>query len=155
MHLIKENVDIVLDQRLPRHRYAVEKINDETNLLNSSRLSAQIEKIPPRDSFHASKRGDWASCFFSLADWLRFPHNCASRLSTKFISVCNLLHYGVAALFGPESGTTSRLVDNLEQQMIIDDWGSRKNIVDPWEEEISAVECLHKPAIKLNLLLPL
>ena len=33
--------------------------------------------------------------------------------------------------------------------------GPEKNIVDPWEEEISAVECLHKPAIKLNLLLPL
>ena len=32
---------------------------------------------------------------------------------------------------------------------------TEKNIVDPWEEEISAVECLHKPAIKLNLLLPL
>ena len=39
-------------------RYAVEKINDQTDLLNSSRLSAQIEKIPPQDSFHASKRGE-------------------------------------------------------------------------------------------------
>ena len=42
-------------------RYAVEKINDQTDLLNSSRLSAQIEKIPPQDSFHASKRGEWTS----------------------------------------------------------------------------------------------
>ena len=39
-----------------------------------SRLSAQIEKIPPQDSFHASKQ------------------------------VCHLLRSGVAALFGPESG---------------------------------------------------
>ena len=42
-------------------RYAVEKINDQTDLLNSSRLSAQIEKIPPQDSFHASKRGEWTA----------------------------------------------------------------------------------------------
>ena len=42
-------------------RYAVEKINDQTDLLNSSRLSAQIEKIPPQDSFHASKRGECTS----------------------------------------------------------------------------------------------
>ena len=39
-------------------RYAVEKINHNRELLNNSRLSAQIEKIPPRDSFHASKRGE-------------------------------------------------------------------------------------------------
>ena len=38
-------------------RYAVEKINHNQELLKNSRLSAQIEKIPPRDSFHASKRG--------------------------------------------------------------------------------------------------
>ena len=38
-------------------RYAVERINNNKNLLNNSRLSAQIEKIPPRDSFRASKRG--------------------------------------------------------------------------------------------------
>ena len=39
-------------------RYAVEKINHNQELLKNSRLSAQIEKIPPRDSFHASKRGE-------------------------------------------------------------------------------------------------
>lgn len=43
-----------------------------------SRLSAQIEKIPPQDSFHASKQ------------------------------VCHLLRSGVAALFGPESGEKRR-----------------------------------------------
>ena len=43
-----------------------------------SRLSAQIEKIPPQDSFHASKQ------------------------------VCHLLRSGVAALFGPESGEKLR-----------------------------------------------
>ena len=43
-----------------------------------SRLSAQIEKIPPQDSFHASKQ------------------------------VCHLLRSGVAALFGPESGEKKR-----------------------------------------------
>ena len=48
-----------------------------------SRLSAQIEKIPPQDSFHASKQ------------------------------VCHLLRSGVAGLFGPESGTTSTHIQVL------------------------------------------
>ena len=38
-------------------RYAVERINHNKEILPRSRLSAQIEKIPPQDSFHASKRG--------------------------------------------------------------------------------------------------
>jgi hypothetical protein len=39
-------------------RYAVERVNANRNILAKSLLSAQIEKIPPQDSFHASKRGD-------------------------------------------------------------------------------------------------
>ena len=35
------------------------RINQQGKILNSSRLSAQIEKIPPEDSFHASKRGEY------------------------------------------------------------------------------------------------
>ena len=38
-------------------RYAVERINDNKVLLNTTILSAQIEKIPPRNSFHTYKRG--------------------------------------------------------------------------------------------------
>jgi len=38
-------------------RYAVERVNANRNVLPNSLLSAQIEKIPPQDSFHASKRG--------------------------------------------------------------------------------------------------
>ena len=38
-------------------RYAVERINSNRKILPKSLLSAQIEKIPPQDSFHASKRG--------------------------------------------------------------------------------------------------
>jgi hypothetical protein len=38
-------------------RYAVERINNNKTLLNKTILSAQIEKIPPRDSFHTHKRG--------------------------------------------------------------------------------------------------
>ena len=41
-----------------KSRYAVDRINQQGKILNSSRLSAQIEKIPPEDSFHASKRGE-------------------------------------------------------------------------------------------------
>ncbi len=39
-------------------RYAVERVNSNRNILPNSLLSAQIEKIPPQDSFHASKRGE-------------------------------------------------------------------------------------------------
>ena len=38
-------------------RYAVQRINTNKMLLNKTLLSAQIEKIPPRDSFHTHKRG--------------------------------------------------------------------------------------------------
>lgn len=38
-------------------RYAVEKINNDRTILPRSKLSAQIEKMPPQDSFHASKKG--------------------------------------------------------------------------------------------------
>lgn len=39
-------------------RYAVEKINGDRSILPRSKLNAQIEKIPPQDSFHASKKGE-------------------------------------------------------------------------------------------------
>lgn len=38
-------------------RYAIEKINSDRTILPRSKLQAQIEKIPPQDSFHASKKG--------------------------------------------------------------------------------------------------
>lgn len=38
-------------------RYAVEKINADRAILPRSKLSAQIEKMSPQDSFHASKKG--------------------------------------------------------------------------------------------------
>lgn len=38
-------------------KYAVDRINADRAVLPRSRLSAQIEKISPQDSFHASKRG--------------------------------------------------------------------------------------------------
>ncbi len=39
-------------------RYAVERVNANRKVLPKSLLSAQLEKIPPQDSFHASKRGE-------------------------------------------------------------------------------------------------
>lgn len=45
------------DQELA-FRYAVEKINLDKTILPRSKLSAQIERISPHDSFHASKRGN-------------------------------------------------------------------------------------------------
>ena len=42
-------------------RYAVERVNANRKVLPNSLLSAQLEKIPPQDSFHASKRGEYSS----------------------------------------------------------------------------------------------
>lgn len=38
-------------------RYAIERINSDRTLLPRARLSGQIEKISPQDSFRASKSG--------------------------------------------------------------------------------------------------
>ena len=45
-------------------RYAVERVNANRKILSQSLLSAIIEKIPPQDSFHASKRGK--KCYINL-----------------------------------------------------------------------------------------
>ncbi len=44
-------------------RYAVERVNANRKVLPKSLLSAQLEKIPPQDSFHASKRGKFVHSF--------------------------------------------------------------------------------------------
>ena len=46
-------------------RYAVERVNANRKILTKSLLSAQLEKIPPQDSFHASKRGTVHSGFYA------------------------------------------------------------------------------------------
>ena len=46
-------------------RYAVERVNANRKILSQSLLSAIIEKIPPQDSFHASKRGKMTLIFLS------------------------------------------------------------------------------------------
>ena len=38
-------------------RYAVDKVNLDREVLPRTRLMAQIERIPPQDSFYASKQG--------------------------------------------------------------------------------------------------
>ncbi|XP_024216292.1 glutamate receptor ionotropic, kainate 2 isoform X2 [Halyomorpha halys] len=70
-------------------KYAVERINEDRMMLPRSRLSAQIEKISPLDSFHASKR------------------------------VCHLLRSGVAAIFGPQSPQTASHVQSICDTMEI------------------------------------
>lgn len=64
-------------------RYAVDKINSDRTILPRSKLLAQIERISPQDSFHASKR------------------------------VCHLLRTGVAAIFGPQSSHTASHVQSI------------------------------------------
>ncbi|KAK7085547.1 hypothetical protein SK128_021963, partial [Halocaridina rubra] len=64
-------------------RYAVDRVNHEKILGSRTRLRTIIEKIPPFDSFLASKR------------------------------VCNLVRSGVAAIFGPQSGQTSSHVQSI------------------------------------------
>ncbi|XP_046669488.1 glutamate receptor ionotropic, kainate 2 isoform X2 [Homalodisca vitripennis] len=77
------------DKQEVAFRYAVERINADSTVLPRSRLSAQVEKISPQDSFHASKR------------------------------VCHLLRSGVAAIFGPQSGQTASHVQSICDTMEI------------------------------------
>ncbi|XP_068908894.1 glutamate receptor ionotropic, kainate 2 isoform X4 [Tenebrio molitor] len=70
-------------------RYAVEKINSDRMILPRSKLNAQIEKMSPQDSFHASKK------------------------------VCHLLRSGVAAIFGPQSAHTASHVQSICDTMEI------------------------------------
>ena len=37
-------------------RYAVDRVNGNEEILPQTRLTAQIERIPPHDSFYASKQ---------------------------------------------------------------------------------------------------
>lgn len=64
-------------------KYAVEKINADNKILPRSKLHAEIERILPQDSFHASKR------------------------------VCHLMKTGVAAIFGPQSSHTASHVQSI------------------------------------------
>lgn len=64
-------------------RFAVEKINADNKILPRSKLHAEIERIMPQDSFHASKR------------------------------VCHLMKTGVAAIFGPQSSHTASHVQSI------------------------------------------
>merc|ERR550532_3389913 len=64
-------------------KYAVDHINRKRELLPRSRVTAQIERVPPHDSFYASPR------------------------------VCHTLSQGVAALFGPNSPFTAHHVQSI------------------------------------------
>lgn len=68
-------------------KYAVEKINADNKILPRSKLHAEIERILPQDSFHASKR------------------------------VCHLMKTGVAAIFGPQSSHTASHVQSICDSM--------------------------------------
>ena len=38
-------------------RFAVDRVNADRTVLPDTRLTAQIERIPPQDSFYAAKQG--------------------------------------------------------------------------------------------------
>jgi glutamate receptor, ionotropic, invertebrate len=53
------------DRQEVAFKYAVDRINADRSVLPRSRLTAQIERISPQDSFHASKRGQ-SNSFFAV-----------------------------------------------------------------------------------------
>ena len=57
MYLTGGLFDLAESKQEVAFRYAVERVNANRKILSQSLLSAIIEKIPPQDSFHASKRG--------------------------------------------------------------------------------------------------
>lgn len=70
-------------------RYAIEKINSDRSILPRSKLQAQIEKIPPQDSFHASKKG--MSVFLLIL--LSMLKNSVLKQSLKKFSKQEMLNY--------------------------------------------------------------
>jgi glutamate receptor, ionotropic, invertebrate len=58
------------DRQEVAFKYAVDRINADRSVLPRSRLTAQIERISPQDSFHASKRGQLNS-FFGLVRYIK------------------------------------------------------------------------------------
>lgn len=62
---------------------AVNHVNSKRSILSKSRLLAQVERIPPNDSFEAANR------------------------------VCSLMSKGVAAIFGPQSPTSAAHVQSI------------------------------------------
>ncbi|TRY76305.1 hypothetical protein TCAL_06372 [Tigriopus californicus] len=64
-------------------RYAVDRVNGDRDILPNSRLTAQIDRIQPEDSFYASKQ------------------------------VCRDLQMGIAGVFGPQSGVTASHVQSI------------------------------------------
>ncbi|XP_065349388.1 glutamate receptor ionotropic, kainate 2 isoform X1 [Cloeon dipterum] len=77
------------DRQEVAFKYAVDRINADRTILPRSKVTAQIERISPQDSFHASKR------------------------------VCHLLKTGVAAIFGPQSPQTASHVQSICDTMEI------------------------------------
>ena len=55
-------------------RYAVDKVNHDQKILPRTRLMAQIERIPPHDSFYASKQGKrtWLISIFTSTNITKF-----------------------------------------------------------------------------------
>lgn len=103
-----------IDQELA-FRYAVEKINLDKTVLPRSKLSAQIERVPSEDSFHASKRGYYlvnfmCSIFISFYYYWKFYGIFLKSLI--YILVCHLLRMGVSSIFGPQSNSISSHVQS-------------------------------------------
>lgn len=134
-----------IDQELA-FRYAVEKINLDKTILPRSKLSAQIERVPSEDSFHASKRG---KCFtsFNLCAFLffislksRYMYE-TKKMPLNFlcdyqILVCHLLHMGVSSIFGPQSNSISSHVQSICDTMEIPHLEMR------WDYRIRRENCL-------------
>lgn len=107
-------------------RNAVEKINADRSILPRSKLSAQIEKISPQDSFHASKRGTHAPGGF-----------CVDLVvEVCYFVVCHLLRSGVAAIFGPQSAHTASHVQSICDTMEIPHLETR------WDYRLRRESCL-------------
>nr|CAD7453109.1 unnamed protein product [Timema tahoe] len=113
------------DRQEVAFRYAVERINADRTILPRSRLSAQIEKISPQDSFHASKRA-----------MLEVPSLDCIVDGLKSNRVCHLLRSGVAAIFGPQSGQTASHVQSICDTMEIPHLETR------WDYRLRRESCL-------------
>ncbi|KAG1662337.1 Glutamate receptor ionotropic, kainate 2 [Nymphon striatum] len=87
--------------------YAVDGVNANHSLLPRTRLSAQIKRLEPQNSFNASKEAGktlWYNGGKSDNIWNRVVSEVSAEESEE---------RGVAAIFGPQSSYISPLMDSL------------------------------------------
>lgn len=64
-------------------RFAVDRVNADRDVLPKTRLTAQMERIPPQDSFYAAKQGTWQDISGTVFSYGAYSDFYTTLLNTK------------------------------------------------------------------------